>query len=50
MNKETVEQMLIRKFKMKYIDLNPAFSSDIGMMNQSSPKGIFNGAGRFDAL
>ena len=32
-NKESVEEMLIRKFKAKYVDNNPAFQKDLEAMN-----------------
>lgn len=50
MNKETVEEMLIRKFRTKYIDMNPAFAKDLDILNNASPRGVFSGAGRYASL
>ena len=43
-NNETVEEMLVRKFKAKYIDNNPAFAQ-FELPVQASPRagpGVFN--------
>ena len=43
LNKETVEEMLIRKFRTKYIDTNPAFAKDLGDLEKISPRGPLPG-------
>ena len=45
-NKESVEEMLIRKFRTKYIDNNPAFAKDLGDLEKISPRAPLPGQAR----
>ena len=42
--------MLIRKFKAKYVDNNPAFKKELEAIQQTSPRGVFSGAGKYASL
>ena len=49
-NKETVEEMLVRKFRAKYIDSNPAFQQDLGELERANPTGMGMGHTRYLSL
>ena len=50
-NKESVEDMLVRKFRTKYIDKNPAFSQrEISDLEKVSPRMAAPGANRYLSL
>ena len=50
-NKESVEDMLVRKFRTKYIDKNSAFSQrDVSELEKVSPRMVAPGANRYLSL
>ena len=50
-NKESVEEMLVRKFRTKFIDKNPAFSQrEISELEKVSPRRAAPGATRYLSL